>query len=78
MCGFVVAFCFLTVFVACFQESILLSDHSVFAPRYSTGLHEARVNGSLVVGADFQEGDEGSNFSVFRVRRSTEWPGPLH
>ena len=28
--------------------------------------------------ADFQEGDEDSNFSVFRVRRFTEWPEPLH
>ena len=31
-----------------------------------------------VVGVDFREGDENSNFSVFRVRRFTEWPGPLH
>ena len=28
--------------------------------------------------ADFREGDEDSNFSVFRVRRFTESPGPLH
>ena len=28
--------------------------------------------------ADFREGDEDSNFSVFRVRRFTEWPEPLH
>ena len=28
--------------------------------------------------ADFRAGDEDSNFSVFRVRRSTEWPEPLH
>ena len=28
--------------------------------------------------ADFREGDEDSNFSVFRVRRFTELPGPLH
>ena len=28
--------------------------------------------------ADFREGDEVSNFSVFRVRRFTESPGPLH
>ena len=27
---------------------------------------------------DFREGDEDSNFSVFRVRRFTESPGPLH
>ena len=31
-----------------------------------------------MVRADFREGDEDSNFSVFRVRRFTEWPGPLH
>ena len=28
--------------------------------------------------ADFREGDEDSNFSIFRVRRFSEWPGPLH
>ena len=28
--------------------------------------------------ADFWEGDEDSNFSVFRVRRFSEWPEPLH
>ena len=28
--------------------------------------------------ADFWEGDEDSNFSLFRVQRFTEWPGPLH
>ena len=27
---------------------------------------------------DFQEEDEDSNFSVFRVRRFTEWPESLH
>ena len=26
----------------------------------------------------FREGDEDSNFSVFRVRRFSEWPKPLH
>ena len=28
--------------------------------------------------ADFREGDEDSNFPIFRVRRFAEWPGPLH
>ena len=28
--------------------------------------------------ADFWEVDLDSNFSIFRVRRFTEWPGPLH
>ena len=28
--------------------------------------------------ADFREGDEDSNFSVFRVERFSEWPEPLH
>ena len=28
--------------------------------------------------ADFREGDEQSNFSVFRVWRFSEWPEPLH
>ena len=31
-----------------------------------------------IVGADFWEVDLDSNFSLFRVRRFTEWPGPLH
>ena len=31
-----------------------------------------------VLRADFREGDEDSNFSLFRVRRFTESPGPLH
>ena len=30
------------------------------------------------VRADFRERDEDSNFSVFRVRRFSEWPEPLH
>ena len=30
------------------------------------------------IGTDFREGDEDSNFSVFRVRRFTESPEPLH
>ena len=28
--------------------------------------------------ADFQEGDEDSNFSVLRIWPFTEWPRPLH
>ena len=28
--------------------------------------------------ADFREGDEDSNFSIFRVRHFSEWPEPLH
>ena len=32
----------------------------------------------LCLGADFREGDEDSNFSIFRVRRFSEWPEPLH
>ena len=32
----------------------------------------------FLIKADFREGDEDSNFSVFRVRRFTEWSGPLH
>ena len=31
-----------------------------------------------IIRADFREGDEDSNFSVFRVRRFSEWPEPLH
>ena len=33
---------------------------------------------SIGVGADFREGDEDSNFSIFRVRRFAESPEPLH
>ena len=32
----------------------------------------------VVLGADFWEVDLDSNFSIFGVRRFTEWPGPLH
>ena len=31
-----------------------------------------------IIRADFREGDEDSNFSVFRVWRFSEWPEPLH
>ena len=31
-----------------------------------------------IVRADYREGDEDSNFSILRVQRFTEWPGPLH
>ena len=34
--------------------------------------------GKVFVRADFRGGDEDSNFSVFRVRRFSEWPEPLH
>ena len=33
---------------------------------------------SRLIRADFREGDEHSNFSVFRVRWFSEWPEPLH
>ena len=33
---------------------------------------------AIFVRADFREGDEDSNFSLFRVRRFSEWPEPLH
>ena len=36
------------------------------------------VSVSQEIRADFREGDEDSNLSLFRVRRFTEWPGPLH
>ena len=31
-----------------------------------------------LIRADFRAGDEDSNFSVFRLRRFSEWPEPLH
>ena len=30
------------------------------------------------LGTHFREGDEDSNFSVFRVQRFSDWPEPLH
>ena len=30
------------------------------------------------IGADFWEVDLDSNFLIFRARRFSEWPGPLH
>ena len=36
------------------------------------------TTGRPEIRADFQEGDEDSNFSVFRVRWFSEWPEPLH
>ena len=33
---------------------------------------------AAILRADFREGDEDSNFSILRVRRFTEWPGPLY
>ena len=36
------------------------------------------VNPPLSLRADFWEGDEDSNFSIFRVRWFSEWPEPLH
>ena len=38
----------------------------------------SRDMGPLSLRADFWEGDEDSNFSIFRVRRFSEWPEPLH
>ena len=35
-------------------------------------------DGVFPIGTDFRAGDEDSNFSVFRVRRFSEWPEPLH
>ena len=41
-----------------------------------------RAKGTLIsdprLRADFREGDEDSNFSIFRLRRFSEWPEPLH
>ena len=41
---------------------------------------ETSVRGGLAANlrADFGEGDEDSNFSIFRVRRFSEGPEPLH
>ena len=35
-------------------------------------------NHCLQIRADFREGDEDSNLSIFRVQRFTEWPKPPH
>ena len=47
-------------------------------PVAGRGVRNARISNWALLGADFWEGDEDSNFSVFRVQRFTEWPGPLH
>ena len=39
---------------------------------------QGQIAHGILLRAGFREGDEDSNFSVFRVRRFTEWPGPLH
>ena len=41
---------------------------------YSRPKHNHNHN----LGADFWEVDLDSNFLIFRVRRFSEWPGPLH
>ena len=43
---------------------------------YRTGIAEIPLGSGLRAG--FWEGDEDSNFSVFGVRRFSEWPEPLH
>ena len=40
--------------------------------------HWGKRNFINFVRADFREGDADSNFSIFRVRRFTESPRPLH
>ena len=41
-------------------------------------LLELQPSRVFLIRADFREGDEGSDLSVFRVRRFSEWPEPLH
>ena len=41
-------------------------------PRFWVGWQRSEIR------SDFREGEEDSNFSVFRVRRFSEWPEPLH
>ena len=56
-----------------------LFGHRSFAwktPTPPSSLRNPNVN--LCVRADFREGEEDSNFSIFRVRRFSEWPEPLH
>ena len=50
----------------------LCSVHTSPASMAPEELHSLRVR------ANFRAGDEDSNFSVFRVRRFSEWPAPLH
>ena len=40
--------------------------------------HDNEILKVQVLGADFWEVDLDSNFSIFGVRRFSEWPGPLH
>ena len=42
------------------------------------GTEQGVITKRVLLRADFREGDEDSNLSIFRVRRFNEWPGPLH
>ena len=71
---------------------VLRLVHISLTPGHPTGRMPPSPEGSLAdqdlclcalpfqdkIRADFREGDEDSNFALFRVRRSTESPGPLH
>ena len=45
---------------------------------WNTACFMSTIRHARSIRADFREGDEDSNFSVFRVRRFSEWPEPLH
>ena len=59
----------------CSQQSPQQSPSSRHSPRHCCFVDLPRFQW---IRADFREGDEDSNFSLFRVRRFIESPGPLH
>ena len=61
--------------------SLNLPFLSIFQGKYRKGPENPKnlhMCSSFGIRPDFWEGDEDSNFSVFRVQQFTEWPGPLH
>ena len=57
-----------------------LPVHQKWFYRALLGAEDHACQGKMeFIRADFfGEGDEDSNFLIFRIRRFTEWPGPLH
>ena len=62
----------------CFRSFSSRCDRNCLICEPYTGIRKTPFGKLRLIGTDFREGDEDSNFSVFRVRRFPEWPGPLH
>ena len=57
---------------ACLRNAYLFGAEKPMTARDVTGFC------AFFLRANFREGDEDSNLSIFRVRRFSEWPEPLH